>query len=82
LSQAIEIDSDNDFADANVVEDLQPLSFLKDIIVTPSVDANSPAKEDPVLATVERNLVEQFDGVSKVEGKKLKKRVKIKVEKE
>jgi hypothetical protein len=31
---------------------------------------------------VKRNLVDQFDGVSKVEGKRPVRRVKVKIEKE
>jgi hypothetical protein len=82
MSQAIEINSDNDFDDVDITHDSQPLSFLKDIIVTPPIDAKIPAEEDPLLSTVKRNLVDQFDGVSKVEGKRPVRRVKVKIEKE
>ncbi|WJX86282.1 hypothetical protein P8452_68612 [Trifolium repens] len=82
MSQVVEVNSDNDIEDVDIIEDSQPLSFLKDIIVTPPGNAKSPTKEDNVLSTVKRNLVEQFDGVSKVEGKKSLRRVRVKVEKE
>jgi hypothetical protein len=82
MSQAIEIESDSDLADVDVVEDSQPMSFLKNIIVTPPLDAKSPAKEDSILASVKRNLVEQFDGASKVAEKKPIRRVRVKLEKE
>jgi hypothetical protein len=82
MSQAVEVNSDNDIEDVDIIEDSQPLSFLKDIIVTPPGNAKSPTKEDNVLSIVRRNLVEQFDGVSKVEGKKSLRRVRVKVEKE
>jgi hypothetical protein len=82
MSQAVEVNSDNDIEDVDIIENSQPLSFLKDIIVTPPGNAKSPTKEDNVLSTVKRNLVEQFDGVSKVEGKKSLRRVRVKVENE
>jgi hypothetical protein len=82
MSQAIEINSDNDLDDVDIVRDSQPLSFLKDIIVTPPIDAKTSAEEDPLLSTVKRNLVDQFDSVSKVEGKRPIRRVKVKIEKE
>ncbi|KAK2454097.1 replication protein A 70 kDa DNA-binding subunit C [Trifolium repens] len=82
MSQAIEINSDDDLDDVDIVQDTQPLSFLKDIIVTPPIDAKTSAEEDPLLSSVKRNLVDQFDGVSKVEAKRPIRRVKVKIEKE
>jgi hypothetical protein len=82
MSQAIEIESDNDIADVDVVQDSQPLSFLKDIIVTPPLDAKSPAKEATTFASIKRNLVDQFDGAAKVAEKKPIRRVRVKLEKE
>ncbi|CAJ2673126.1 unnamed protein product [Trifolium pratense] len=80
MSQAIEVESDNDIDDVDVVADYQPLSFMKDVIVTPPVVAKTPYKEDVVVTAVKRNLSEVFDGATKVQGKKSMRRVKIEKE--
>jgi hypothetical protein len=80
MSQAIEVESDNDIDDVDVVADYQPLSFMKDVIVTPPVVAKTPYKEDVVVTAVKRNLSEVFDGAAKVQGKKSMRRVKIEKE--
>jgi hypothetical protein len=82
VSQAIEVESDNEFGDVDIVEDSQPLSFLKNIIVTPPPNSKSPAQDDSTLASIKRNLADQFDTASKVPEKKPIRRVRVKVEKE
>ncbi|GAU51524.1 hypothetical protein TSUD_413880 [Trifolium subterraneum] len=43
MSQAIDVDSDSSLDDVDVVGDSQPLSFMKDIIVTPPSPGNHAA---------------------------------------
>jgi hypothetical protein len=82
VSHAIEVNSESEVDDVDITRDSQPLSFLDDIIVTPSVGTVSTTVDDSVLATVKRSLVGEFDGVSKLEGKRALRRVKVKIEKE
>jgi hypothetical protein len=82
VSHAIEVNSESEVDDVDITRDSQPLSFLDDIIVTPSVGTVSTTVDDSVLATVKRSLVGEFDGVSKLEGKRSLRRVKVKIEKE
>jgi hypothetical protein len=79
-SPLIDIESDVDSNDVDYVVEAQPLSFMKDIIVSPPVKVKSPAKEDVVLNTVKRNLAEAFDGVSKAENRKSLRHVMIEKE--
>jgi hypothetical protein len=71
VSHAIEVNSESEVDDVDITRDSQPLSFLDDIIVTPSVGTVSTTVDDSVLATVKRSLVGEFDGVSKLEGREL-----------
>ncbi|KAK2349999.1 hypothetical protein QL285_098655 [Trifolium repens] len=79
MSQAIDLGSDNDSDAVDFVEDSQPLAFMKDTFLTP-VLAKSPNKEVAAVNNVKRNLSEVFDSVSKVEGRKSLRRVKIEKE--
>ncbi|MCI11925.1 replication factor A protein, partial [Trifolium medium] len=62
ISQSIDVDSDSSFDDVDVVEDSQPLSFMKDIIVTPATRGKNFTDDESVTSTVKRNLSEAFDG--------------------
>jgi hypothetical protein len=61
--QGIKVDSDNYFADFEVVEDSKP---QKDINVITPLDARSPAKWDTTFDSVKRNFVVLFDDFSMV----------------
>jgi hypothetical protein len=79
-SSVIDVVSDGDVDEPHSVVDSQCIGFMKDIIVTPPVPPKCTLKDEVVLNAVKRNLNEAFDGVSKADGRKSLRRVKIEKE--
>ncbi|MCH94861.1 hypothetical protein A2U01_0015828, partial [Trifolium medium] len=75
-----DVDSDETSDDVDAVPDSQPFAFLKDIIVTPPVEAKKVVENEVSVATFKRNLNESFNVVAQVEGKKRLRKVKIEKE--
>ncbi|KAK2411272.1 replication protein A 70 kDa DNA-binding subunit B [Trifolium repens] len=76
----IDIVSDGEVDEVDSVIDSHAIGFMKDIIVTPPIPPKSNLKEDVVLNNVKRNLNEAFDVVSKTDGRKSLRRVKLEKE--
>ncbi|GAU50770.1 hypothetical protein TSUD_410670 [Trifolium subterraneum] len=68
MAQAIDVDSYSSLDDVDVVEDSQPLYFMKHIFVSPPSPVVKIIDNQDVVDSVKRNLSEVFDGVRELRG--------------